>query len=338
MSVKQSINNVQVIGTLKEMNIQEATVDNVELRNSDGVKKTVTCQQIQKAKFSSPMFLIESNGYDIGVDWFPTNEKMLDDDGKIVDNPKFKAMKTVMETYVTKAKDADNATRVFVRGSLRPQEYVGKDGGWKSYPSISGYQISSSNVPSEDSTDSEISGYIKSIIPETRGENAEETGRYKVELYSFDYSGKTIPTTFIVEEDLADDFTSYYENNQSVKIYYEILVKQVGARNTQSTGGFGRRSANIVSGFSVTEYSIFRGEEPFDEENEYYISVEDMNSALEERDIMIEKKIKESKDKSSSTNSSTIPRGTTQTNKANPFGGGNNSASGTTEKKRNPFG
>lgn len=331
--VEQSINLVQVIGTLKEINMKVEDAE-VELRNSDGAKKSVTCKQISKAVFRNPMFLVESNGSDVGIEWFPIKEKMLDDNGDVVDNPKYKAMMTVMETYVPKSKDADNATRVFVKGSVSPQEYVGKDGNWKSFPSINGFQITSSNVPEEDSTDSEISGIIKRIYPETRGEEGEETGRYKIELCSFDYSGKVFPTTFIVEEDLVEGFADYYEVGSCAKLYFEIVSRQVGARKSETTGGFGKRKANIVSGFTVTEYSIFNGDDAYEAEdelgnpNKYFISSEELKKALEEREFMIEKKIAESKEKGSTTTSS--PRGasaTASSDKPNPFG----------EKKRNPF-
>lgn len=316
--IKQSINNAQVVGTLKEMNLEEVTKE-VTLKGANGVEKKVTCQQIAKKEFKNPTFTIESKGMDIGVDFFPTNEKKLDENGNIVDNSNFKAMKTVLENYVPKIKDAENATRVKIDGMLANNEYVSKDTyEYKAFPQINGFRITSTNVPEEDSADCEISGIIRSIIPETKGEDAEETGRLKVELYTFNKQAETTPFTFIVEQDLADDFNNFYEAGQSVKLYYEILTKQVGAKKP-TTGGFGRRESKMVSGFSVTEYSVFRGDEPFEEENEYYINPEDMKQALNERDIKINNMVKTAKENKDKPKSS--PKGTSASaNKANPFG------------------
>lgn len=326
--IKQSINNAQVVGTLKEMNLEEVTKE-VTLKGANGVEKKVTCQQIAKKEFKNPTFTIESKGMDIGVDFFPTNEKKLDENGNVVDNSNFKALKTVLENYVPKIKDSENATRVKVDGMLALNEYVDKNTfEYKGFPQVNGFRITSTNVPEEDTADCEISGIIRSIIPETKGEDAEETGRLKVELYTFNKQAETTPFTFIVEQDLADDFNNFYEAGQSVKLYYEILTKQVGVKKP-TTGGFGRRESKMVSGFSVTEYSVFRGDEPFDEENEYYIDVEDMKKALNERDIKIENMIKIAKENKDKPKTSSPKGASASANKANPFG--------TSGGKKSPF-
>lgn len=334
--LKQSINRTQIIGTLKEMNLEEITKE-VTLKGANGVEKKITCQQMAKKEFKNPMFVVEANGSDIGIDFFPTAEKKLDENGNIVDNPRFKSLKTVFETYIPKTKDAENATRVKVDGSLVLNEYADKNTyEAKSFPQLNGFQITSSGVPEEDCSDCEISGVIKSIIPETRGENAEETGRLKVELATFNNLGELIPFTFIVEEDLASDFNSYYESGQSVKLYYEVVVKQVGAKKSVG-GGFGRRESHMISGFSVTEYSVFRGDDPFEEENDYYVDIDTVKKALTERDIKINDMIQKAKsDKTSgNTKSAPSPKGASASSKANPFGG--SSEPQTTAKKANPF-
>ena len=330
--IKASINNCQICGVLKEINLEEITKE-VTLKGANGVEKKVTCQQIAKKEFKNPTFLIEVNRdgqvSDIGVDFFPASEKKLDDNGQIIDNPNYKAMKTVLENYIPKIKDAENATRVKVDGLLGVNEYVSKDTyEFKSFPQINGFRITSTNVPEEDIADCEISGIIRSIIPETKGEDAEETGRLKVELYTFNRNAETTPFTFIVEADLADDFNSFYEAGQSVKLYYEIITKQVGAKKP-TTGGFGRRESHMVSGFSVTEYSVFRGDEDFDEESEYYINPEDMKQALNERDIKINNMIQKTKEDSSKPKNSPKGSASSTTTKNNPFG--------TSSTKKSPF-
>ena len=318
--IKASINNAQVIGELLEMNLEEITKE-VTLKGANGVEKKVTCQQMAKKEFKNPMFLVDVKGNAIGVDFFPASEKKLDENGQIIDNPNFKSLKTVLENYIPKnnAKDGEVPTRVKIDGILSANEYVNKDTyEFKSITQVNGFRITSTNVPEEDSADCEISGIIRSIIPETKGEDAEETGRLKVELYTFNRNAETTPFTFIVEADLADDFNSFYEAGQSVKLYYEIITKQVGAKKT-TTGGFGRRESHMVSGFSVTEYSVFRGDTAYEEESEYYINPEDMKQALNERDIKISNMVKVAKENKDKPKSS--PKGASSSGaKANPFG------------------
>ena len=318
--IKASINNCQICGVLKEMNLEEITKE-VTLKGANGVEKKVTCQQMAKKDFKNPMFLVDVKGNAIGVDFFPASEKKLDENGQIIDNPNFKSLKTVLENYIPKnnAKDGEVPTRVKIDGILSANEYVNKDTyEFKSITQVNGFRITSTGVPEEDSADCEISGIIRSIIPETKGEDAEETGRLKVELYTFNRNAETTPFTFIVEADLADDFNSFYEAGQSVKLYYEIITKQVGAKKS-TTGGFGRRESHMVSGFSVTEYSVFRGDEAFDEESEYYINPEDMKQALNERDIKIDNMVKTTKENKDKPKSS--PKGASSSGaKANPFG------------------
>ena len=318
--IKASINNAQVIGELLEMNLEEITKE-VTLKGANGVEKKVTCQQMAKKDFKNPMFLVDVKGNAIGVDFFPASEKKLDENGQIIDNSNFKSLKTVLENYIPKnnAKDGEVPTRVKIDGILSANEYINKDTyEFKSITQVNGFRITSTGVPEEDSADCEISGIIRSIVPETKGENAEETGRLKVELYTFNRNAETTPFTFIVEADIADDFNSFYEAGQSVKLYYEIITKQVGAKKS-TTGGFGRRESHMVSGFSVTEYSVFRGDEAFDEENEYYINPEDMKQALNERDIKIDNMVKTTKENKDKPKSS--PKGASASGaKANPFG------------------
>lgn len=332
MEIKQSINKAQVVGTLKEMNMEETTKEVVLKGN--GVEKKITCQQIAKKDFKNPMFTVEVNGQDVGVDFFPISEKKLDENGSIIDNPRFKAMQTVMNTYIPKIRDAENATRVRIDGSLRANEYVDKTTfEYKSFAQINGFAITSSGVSEEDVADAEISGVIRSVMPEMK--NEENTGRNIVELYTFDNQGVGTPFKFILDKDLVDDFNSFYEIGNSVKLYYEIVVRQVGATKPTSNGGFGRRESKMVSGYNVTEYSIFRGDDPFTDENELYVSIDAVKQAEEERAILIEKRIKEAKEKPQTTTSNSPKGASASSNSANPFS--KNTDSTSTTKRANPF-
>lgn len=339
--LKQSINTVQINGIIAEMNLKETTKEQTLKKKVNGsdLEKKVTCKVIEKVEFSNPTFVVESNGKSIPVEFFGINfgvaEKALDDNGEIVDNKNFKSLETIMSKYVTKAnaKDGEEPTRVKVSGKLGLNEYPSfkrnSDGEFISMTQIIAFGITSTGVAEEDSADAEISGVIKTINHETKDDN--ETGRLLVDFISFGYNGVAEPYKFVVEEDLAKDFEDFYELGSSVKIYYEITTKQVGNVRKSSEGGFGRRDAKITSGYTVTEYSVFRGEEPFEEDNEYFVDVETVKKALAEREAMKDEKIANALKKAQeSSTAKSSPKGASAT-KSSPFG-----ASGTT-KKQNPF-
>ena len=329
--MKQSINNAQVVGTLKEMNLELVTKE-VVLGSGTANEKKVTCQQFAKKEFKNPMFTVEVNGNDVGVDFFPVSEKKLDENGSVIDNPRFKSFVTIFENYVPKIVDSEKATRVKIDGSIRENGYADKTTfDWKSFVVINGFSMTSSGVPEEDSTDSEVSGVITNIVHETKNDDT-ETGRLNVELYTFDNNGDGFPVKLVVESDMASDFESYYDIGQSVKLYYEVSMKQVGGAKP-TVGGFGRRDSKRVSGFTVTEFSVFRGDDPFEEENDYFVSIDEVKKVKEAREIMIKKKQEEAKN-GSNTSSKPSPKASASTVKSNPFGGSSTSEA---PKKKNPF-
>lgn len=303
--VKQSVNKIQVVGTVSEINLKVETKE-VTLK-SNGTEKKVTCKSISKEDFKNPSISVECNletengtkVITVGGSFYPTHEKKLDDKGVVVDNPRFKSLETIMNTYVPKSKVKENevATRVKMDGSLSANEYATEQGEFKSTTQINIFNCTSNGVPNEDIAEGEITGIIRTIKNEVKGENADETGRLIVELYSFDNQGVATPTNFIVEEDLADDFKDMYNSASSCKLWYEIETKTIGGKKVASNGGFGRRESKMTSGYTITEFSIFKGDEAFEEENELYISLDTMKSAMKTREIMIEQKIKDAKNK-----------------------------------------
>jgi len=312
--IKRSANWLEVIGTLQEVNLKVEEKD-VELKNNGSTKK-VTCKQINKVEWKNPSITVESNIKDedgedrytaqIGVDFFPTNEKKLDEDGKVIDNPKFAEILKIVEEFVPqiKATKETPATRVHVSGSLGVNEYAsakdGKNFEFHSYTQVNGFKC----VPTtqtEDIAEGYITGVIRSIKNEVRGEEAEETGRLKVEFYTFDYQGNAQPINFVVESDMADDFTDMYENGDSCKVNYEIIKRHVGGTK-KKTSAFGR-SSKLTSGFDVTEFVIFGGEEPFEEEHENYVDVKDMKVAMANRQNFIDQTIADAKEKAKNSGS-----------------------------------
>ena len=332
--VKNSVNNVQVVGKMKECNMKIET-EETELTKGD-TKKKVTCKVAKKVSFANPSFTIECNGNDIGVSFATIKEKKLDENGNIVKNPRFTAMETILNTYTF---GGENATRVKYDGQLVVDEYYSVPSDkWVSKPSIGGFfsKLTSTNVPEEDISEGEISGVIINMAKEVNA-SEEETGRLKIDLLSFNNNEGTI-RTFVVEADLADDVEEFYEVGQSVLFNYDIVSKQIGAKRTK-TSGFGRKDSKMSTGFTITEYSIFKGDEPLDEDSKLYVDISVAKELLNARELKIERLTNEAK--SNKDKPKEIPKA----NKKSPFGGSNeeppfeeNTAEAPkTSKKKNPF-
>lgn len=301
----KSINRVQFHGAISEFNLQVEEKD-VELKRDNNTKK-VKCKSISKVKFTNPSMTLDVDKYDeegnviktdtIGVNYFPVHEKMLDENGNVKDNPQFKALQTIM--------GYEKGTRIRVDGTFADNSYA-KDGKYKEntpFVTVNAFVSSSSKVAEKDSSDGQVSGIIRNIRKEMNS-NEEETGRLKIEFYMFDRDMKAFPIELTVESDIADAFEENYDAGDNAIFNVEVVSRQVGTAKKKGGGNFARRESNMVTGFSVMEISVFSDEAQPEEENELFISVDDISKALKERDIMKEAKIKESKEKENNNKSS----------------------------------
>lgn len=306
----KSINRVQFHGAISEFNLQVEEKE-VELKRDNNTKK-VKCKSISKVKFTNPSMTLDVDKYDeegnviktdtVGVNYFPVHEKMLDENGNVKDNPQFKALQTIM--------GYEKGTRIRVDGTFADNSYA-KDGEYKEnapFVTVNAFVSSSSKVAEKDSSDGQVSGIIRNIRKEMNS-NEEETGRLKVEFYMFDRDMKAFPIELTVEADIADAFEENYEAGDNAILNVEVVSRQVGTAKKRGGGNFARRESNMVTGFSVMEISVFSDEAQPEEENELFISVDDISKALKERDIMKEAKINESKEKNKQSNSNSSKGG-----------------------------
>ena len=267
MSIKKkSMNTVVIVGTLAEVGnlVYDKEVVN---KSNDKLVGAIT-----RADFKKPAFVVDVNGQKIGVNTMPVYKNKVEKDdkgkstGKIVENERFKAFEKIM-TY-------DVGTRVEIKGSISiGNPYPGKNGIVEPV-SVNMFSLSATGVGDEDYAEGKVSGYIKSITPEVRGEDEDETGRLLVNLWMYnDYDDSVSPFTLVVEEDVAEDFENTYSDGDNAILDFDIVSKQVGGKKSKSA--FGKKESKIVGGFSVIEYSIFSGEAPMDDESEYYIDEDD---------------------------------------------------------------
>ena len=260
---KKSINTVVIVGTLAEVG---NLVYDKEMKNKTNDKLVGA---ITRADFKKPAFVVDVNGQKIGVNTIPIYKNKVDKDTKkIVENERFKAFEKIM-TY-------EVGTRVEIKGSISVgTPYMGKNGVVEPI-SINMFSLSATGVGDEDYAEGKVSGYIKSIKAETRGEDEDETGRLLVDFWLYnEYNDvkEILPFTLVVEEDVAEEFEETYSDGDNAVLDFDIVSRQVGGKKSKSA--FGKKESKIVGGFSVTEYSIFSGEAPMDDESEYYIDESD---------------------------------------------------------------
>ena len=260
---KKSINTVVIVGTLAEVG---NLVYDKEMKNKTNDKLVGA---ITRADFKKPAFVVDVNGQKIGVNTMPVYKDKVDKETKkIVENDRFKAFEKIM-TY-------EVGTRVEIKGSISVgTPYMGKNGVVEPI-SINMFSLSATGVGDEDYAEGKVSGYIKSIKAETRGEDEDETGRLLVDFWLYnEYNDvkEILPFTLVVEEDVAEEFEETYSDGDNAVLDFDIVSRQVGGKKSKSA--FGKKESKIVGGFSVTEYSIFSGEAPMDDESEYYIDESD---------------------------------------------------------------
>ena len=255
--IKKSMNNVVIVGTLAEVGnlVYDKEVVNKSNENLVGA--------ITRADFKKPAFVVDVNGQKIGVNTMPVYKQKVDKETKnIVENDRFKAFEKIM-TY-------EVGTRVEIKGNIQIGiPYMGKNGVIEPV-SVNMFSLSTTGVGDEDYAEGKVSGYIRNIKAETVGADEDETGRLLVELWMYnDYDDTTSPFTLVVDKDVADDFENIYSDGDNAVLSFDIVSRQVGGKKSKSA--FGKKESKIVGGFSVTEYSVFNGEEPLDDESEYYI-------------------------------------------------------------------
>lgn len=309
---QQSINTASIVGALEEINLKFE--DKVTDKNTGKIDERGS--RISKAEFKNPAFTIKVNDNVVGVEIIPTYQ-YTKKDGELVENPKFKALQTIM--------NYEKGTRVKVDGNFSDSGYVKQDGEWYASTKINMFSMTST-APDTDMAEARVSGIIKSIKEEMKGD--EETGRLLVELYAVDYTGATFPIPIVVEEELrftdedgeegvitANDFTDFYDKADSVIFNLELVSRTVGGGNEKAKAALGRGS-KIKRGYTVEEFRFVGGDEPIEEPDEdeptkndkYYISTSKFKKMLADREVMIEGKKDAKKNEAGSTASSSTSK------------------------------
>lgn len=166
-------------------------------------------------------------------------------------------------------------TLVNIAGAVSINDYINQQGELKSSLRWRVGRANTQVKPDEPhGTSLKVTAFIQSINPEVRQE--ENTGRLIVTLYGAENNGTCFPITAIVNEDMADDFTSCYEVGMTVPFYLELVSRHVGDTNTNATKKFGRAGKVAVNdGFDIQELMLVGGDDEIEEPDE--LTTEDEN-------------------------------------------------------------
>lgn len=304
--LKQSTGVGFVQGILKEKNLK---IDEERVKkNNPKIKGAIV-----KNENSNPAVTLEVNGNIVELDIFPTYRD-YESDGKIVANSSFTTLKNLMETPI--------GTRIAFKVSLNENGYAGKD---KSTNEIKFYSSPKlminaihSTLVEEDCADIKVSGIIGNIKDEIDS-NEMPTGRKIIDFYCLKNNTEAgmllTPFKFIANPDMAE-IDGYYSKGDSCFIDVEVTSRTVGAKATETEGRLGNRKSNVKGGYTVQEFCVFGGDPALDEENAYYIPIEEIKGLREARKVyesaLIEKK--KSEESSSASNSKSGGLGNRATN------------------------
>lgn len=284
MEIKQTKNYGLLVGVLSEKDLK---IEDGKFNDKSGKEKP--------CKIVKGSLTIET---DNGL--FPLRVYSRDKKTDNTENSFYKGLETIATTYVSKldaTKEGKEPDVVSCNIKLNCNDYVGLDGNIRSVAQINMSKANRIQGEYQSTTDLNLEGVIRSIKPEIIKE--EETGRLVVEFVTIGYGGVAEPFNLVVPEDLADDFTSMFEVGQTCMLYVSLVMKHVGGSNKKQAG-FGRKG-NVNSGFDVLEIQVIGGEVPYEDEtddegNSKAIDLKTMKQLMNEREMVLEQKVKEAKD------------------------------------------
>lgn len=257
-----------------------------------------------KLKDGTPCKLLKGNislGTDSGtMDFGFYQQNMFMKEHK--ENFRYKTILDALNGYNSKAEGGE-ATMVSVNYSARRSKpTMNKRGNVVDYTNFDIKKIGTF-IEDDDhplTVEGVLTGILMSKVPEMIGDT--ETGRLKITVGTITYSQNYEPYDMFIEKDIADEFDNLYEIGDVGRFDYEIKTVHRGAKKVVTTSGLGR-TANVESGFDVTEWVLIGCSEPFEEDMEDYFTMEDVEPLVENRNIEFENAEKSEKTSSKKSKS-----------------------------------
>lgn len=261
--IRQTVNNVVLTGKVAEFEKRTGTVE-----------KTGAPYISVKGVIQFGTSKAESRHFEKFV------QEYSEKDGKRKEN---KAYPKVVE-WANKVKSIadssyEEATAISITGSFATNDYVNSEE--KLIETLKIDAAFFNDVDGDYKGTADIEGYIQSILPETKGDDKDETGRLRVTILTTDFFGNIIPVkNIIVPSDLREGFEDGYEVGQTAKVYIDFVLNKAEPK-PKKKGGLGIQRE--TEGKSYVEMILTGADPAIDEDEEGALSKEAVKIALAER-------------------------------------------------------
>lgn len=231
------------------------------------------------------------------------------------ENALYKSLETVMAEYKASAVHGlEQADKVRVAsGKLSVKDYYTQDGRLVNFEQVStnfinrltAQEAEKYNPQALFTTEAYINGFVEEI------KNEQPTGRIILKTIIPVYGGKIVPFKFILEEENAQQFQSYYSLGDTVKLMGELVntVETIKLTEEVQIG----TAREITKNFNVRYFRVTGGTMPYENEDPKKYSVDIIKKAWAEREVYLNDL------KTKSTDNTTAP--TVSGNKAMAIGG-----------------
>lgn len=270
--VRQMTNQVVLTGKVTEFEKKTGTVSNGESKGAPyvSIKGTIQFGDHKAMERSFERYVQE---YRIK-------------DGKKVESKAYEPTLDWANSVKSVAKVGwDDATEVSLTCSFATNDYVNKEE--KLIEALNCNIAFINSVDGEYGATADIEGYIQNIVPETKGEDKEETGRLRVTVITNDFFGNVIPVkNIIVPEDLREPFEEGYEVGQTAKLFITFTLHK-GEEKPKKTGGIGVQ--RTTDGKSYVEMILTGADPAIDEDEDGAFSKEAVRIGMAERKADLDK-------------------------------------------------
>lgn len=222
-ALKEMKNGFKIVGTLKTKDLR---IDKTK-SGKEAIMGNVIVEVIEAEKI-----------HNIRVEVFSMRYKKDSEE----ESGLFKGYKTVLEEYISKDDDPENADVIEIRGSIDVNDYVGQDGQLRTSNRNRALFFNRVDKDSEQQALATVEAVVMGYVDITDSEGI-PTGETKVKAATVGYGGKIIPLEkLVIGKDLEAMRDAYYEGTTGI---LTIKMNNYPVEKEQE-------SADIV-GFGLTE-------------------------------------------------------------------------------------
>lgn len=272
--LREAQNNLEIIGTVKKIDIKEKiSKTNKEMIQGDVLIEVKDGSRVNNIKVKVMSMKMNKAGQISGL---------------------FKGYKTVMDEWV-------KGDRVRVTGSIDIQQYYAQDGNLREFNEVKGLflnRLEGAEAQKADKAIATVEMVVENMVSQLDADGI-PTGFLEVDAFTVGYRSKIVPIKdLVIGESLAEAFKNMYYNGSTGRITFKInnYAEIVKDETPQAVTGFGaaeRVEDNIVNNYE-SFYEIIGGDLPYtDGVNNY--SPEDIEQAHKNIQLKLQELLQERK-------------------------------------------